>query len=383
MKITVKTQSGLEDLLAKELKELGLSEIKPGRRMVSCEGELEHLYKINYSSRLALKAMVPVLSFDIKEAKDVYKNALTFDWNKWLKPKQSFVIRFSVFSDLFNNSLYAAQLFKDAIVDNIREKTGQRPSVELKNADISFDLYINKNQCIISIDSSGEPLFKRNYKTKASKAPLNEILAAGMLQIANWDKKQTLINPMCGSGTLLFEALFYAENRPPQFYRKKWSFQKWPEFDAELFYRVKEEANSKIVNPSARIIGLDNDPITIKFLRRNLVELELDEKISTQMTDFFEWNHRAEDAILIMNPPYDERLKLHDVKKFYQSIGDHLKQNFKGNTAWIITSNKDAMKSIGLKTTAKIPLFNGPLECRFMKFELFDGRLKEKINIEI
>ncbi len=380
MTITVKTQSGLEDLLAKELRELGLKDIKTGRRMVACEGELEDVYRINYCSRLALKVLVPILTFDIKTAKDVYTKSLKYDWHQWLANDQSFVVRFSVFSDLFNNSLYGAQLLKDAIVDNIREKTGNRPSVELKNADISFDLYINKDKCIVSIDSSGEPLFKRNYKTKSSKAPLNEILASGLIQLAGWDKKQTLINPMCGSGTLLFEALFYAENRPPQYYRKKWSFQKWPNFDRHLFYKVKDEANEKITNPTARIIGLDNDPITIKFLRRNLRELELDEKVSTQMVDFFKWDHRAENAILIMNPPYDERMKVHDVKKFYQSIGDHLKQNFKGNTAWIITNNKQAMKSIGLKTSAKIPVFNGPLECRYMKFELFDGRLKERDN---
>lgn len=380
MTITVKTQSGLEDLLAKELRELGLKDIKTGRRMVACEGELEDVYRINYCSRLALKVLVPILTFDIKTAKDVYTKSLKYDWHQWLANDQSFVVRFSVFSDLFNNSLYGAQLLKDAIVDNIREKTGNRPSVELKNADISFDLYINKDKCIVSIDSSGEPLFKRNYKTKSSKAPLNEILASGLIQLAGWDKKQTLINPMCGSGTLLFEALFYAENRPPQYYRKKWSFQKWPNFDRHLFYKVKDEANEKITNPTARIIGLDNDPISIKFLRRNLRELELDEKVSTQMVDFFKWDHRAENAILIMNPPYDERMKVHDVKKFYQSIGDHLKQNFKGNTAWIITNNKQAMKSIGLKTSAKIPVFNGPLECRYMKFELFDGRLKERDN---
>ena len=380
MTITVKTQSGLEDLLAKELRELGLKDIKTGRRMVACEGELEDVYRINYCSRLALKVLVPILTFDIKTAKDVYTKSLKYDWHQWLANDQSFVVRFSVFSDLFNNSLYGAQLLKDAIVDNIREKTGNRPSVELKNADISFDLYINKDKCIVSIDSSGEPLFKRNYKTKSSKAPLNEILASGLIQLAGWDKKQTLINPMCGSGTLLFEALFYAENRPSQYYRKKWSFQKWPNFDRHLFYKVKDEANEKITNPTARIIGLDNDPITIKFLRRNLRELELDEKVSTQMVDFFKWDHRAENAILIMNPPYDERMKVHDVKKFYQSIGDHLKQNFKGNTAWIITNNKQAMKSIGLKTSAKIPVFNGPLECRYMKFELFDGRLKERDN---
>ena len=380
MTITVKTQSGLEDLLAKELRGLGLKNINTGRRMVACEGELEDVYRINYCSRLALKVLVPILTFDIKTAKDVYTKSLKYDWHQWLANDQSFVVRFSVFSDLFNNSLYGAQLLKDAIVDNIREKTGNRPSVELKNADISFDLYINKDKCIVSIDSSGEPLFKRNYKTKSSKAPLNEILASGLIQLAEWDKKQTLINPMCGSGTLLFEALFYAENRPPQFYRKKWSFQKWPNFDRHLFYKVKDEANEKITNPTARIIGLDNDPITIKFLRRNLRELELDEKVSTQMVDFFKWDHRAENAILIMNPPYDERMKVHDVKKFYQSIGDHLKQNFKGNTAWIITNNKQAMKSIGLKTSSKIPVFNGPLECRYMKFELFDGRLKERDN---
>ena len=366
--------------MAKELRELGLKDIKTGRRMVACEGELEDVYRINYCSRLALKVLVPILTFDIKTAKDVYTKSLKYDWHQWLANDQSFVVRFSVFSDLFNNSLYGAQLLKDAIVDNIREKTGNRPSVELKNADISFDLYINKDKCIVSIDSSGEPLFKRNYKTKSSKAPLNEILASGLIQLAGWDKKQTLINPMCGSGTLLFEALFYAENRPPQYYRKKWSFQKWPNFDRHLFYKVKDEANEKITNPTARIIGLDNDPITIKFLRRNLRELELDEKVSTQMVDFFKWDHRAENAILIMNPPYDERMKVHDVKKFYQSIGDHLKQNFKGNTAWIITNNKQAMKSIGLKTSAKIPVFNGPLECRYMKFELFDGRLKERDN---
>lgn len=378
MQFTVKTQAEIEPLLAEELSNLGLRNIETGNRLVHCEGELEHLYRINYESRLALKVLVPIVEFEIKDAKDLYTQAMEFNWNQWLQPKQTFVIRFSIFSPFFSNSLYGAQLFKDAVVDTLRKKTGKRPNVDLKHPDIVFDLYINGNKCVISADSSGEPLFKRNYKTKSFRAPINEILAAAMIQLTGWDRKQTLINPMCGSGTLLFEALFYAENRPSQFYRKKWAFQNWNDYDQSLLEQVRERADAQIVDPVARIIGIDNNAITVKILRRTLRELELDHKVSTQMTDFFQWEHKAENAILILNPPYDERMKVENVREFYKTIGDHLKQCFQGNTAWIITANKEAMKSIGLKTSAKKILFNGPLECRFLKFELFSGSLKDK-----
>ena len=181
---------------------------------------------------------------------------------------------------------------------------------------------------------------------------------------------------MCGSGTLLFEALFYAENRPSQFYRKDWTFQNWKDYDKDLFEEIKEKADAGITYPSARIIGIDQDATAIRILRKTLKELGHDDKVSTQMTDFFDWKHRGEDDILVINPPYDERMKLENVQQFYQSIGDYLKNNFQGNTAWILTSNKTAMKSIGLKTSARKILFNGPLECRFLKYELFSGSLK-------
>lgn len=376
MQIAVKTQAEIEPLLAEELKSLGLKNVETGNRLVYCEGEMEHLYRINYESRLALKVLVPITQFEIKDAKDLYTQAMETNWNEWLTSGQTFVVRFSIYSPFFSNTLYGAQLFKDAIVDTIRKKTGKRPNVDLKNPDIVFDLHINGNSCVISADSSGEPLFKRNYKTKSFKAPLNEILAAAMIQISGWDKKQAFINPMCGSGTLLFEALFYAENRPSQFYRKDWTFQNWKDYDKDLFEEIKEKADAGITYPSARIIGIDQDAIAIRKLRKTLKELGHDDKVSTQMTDFFDWKHRGEDDILVINPPYDERMKLENVQQFYQSIGDYLKNNFQGNTAWILTSNKTAMKSIGLKTSARKILFNGPLECRFLKYELFSGSLK-------
>lgn len=377
MKLIIKTQSGLEELLAQELKNLEADNIEIGTRMVSCEGDLKLMYRINYESRLALKVLRPIVEFEIDSAKQLYEKAMECDWNEWVLPKQTFSIKFTVFSAFFQNSLYAAQLLKDAVVDRVRDKMGKRPSVDIQSADIVIDLHINEKSCSISMDSSGEPLFKRNYKNKVFRAPINEILAAGMIMLSDWDGKKTFINPMCGSGTLLWEALFIAENRPPQFYRKKFAFKNWKDYDRGLFAQIAELANEKIKEPAGRIIGLDNNQISMKMLRKNLRELELDTHISTQVIDFFDWTNNPENAIIIMNPPYDERLKVPDVKRFYSKIGDHLKRNFQNNTAWIITSNKEAMKAIGLKHSKKLTLFNGPLECRYLKYELFKGNLKD------
>jgi len=378
MDIIVKTQAGLEDLLAKESAELGLIEPKPGRRMVSGKGDLKTVYRLNYESRLALKVLVQLDQFDIPGAQGLYEKAMEIDWSQYILEGQTFSIKYTVQSQFFNNSMYAAQLLKDAMVDTIRDKRGSRPSVDRKKPDIVFDLHIFKNRVSLSLDSSGEPLFKRNYKNKTFKAPINEILAAGMIMLAGWKGEKTLINPMCGSGTLLWEALFIAENRPPQFFRKKFSFKKWKNYDPGLFAQIAESANSKMRSPKSRIVGLDHNPVSMKMFRKNLQELELDSHIHSSVIDFFDYTNNPGNSLIIMNPPYDERLKVDNIKRFYENIGDHLKQHFQGNTAWIISANEEAIKSIGLRATEKHTLFNGPLECKYLKYELYEGSLKDK-----
>lgn len=380
MEIIVKTQAGLEPLLAGELRDLGLDEVKEGRRMVSCSGELEQVWEINYKSRLALKVLVPIAAFEIKEAQDLYKSGMEIPWQDWIRKGQTFSIKFTVNSPHFKNSLYGAQLLKDTVVDVLREKYGERPSVDRKRPDIVIDLHIYNDKCTVSMDSSGEPLFKRNYKNKAFKAPINEILAAGMIMLTGWDGSTDFLNPMCGSGTLLWEALFIAERRPPQFYRKHFAFKAWQNFNANKYYEMKEAADLEIRTPRGRILGVDNHAVTMKMLRKNLRELELNDYIHTSMIDFFDYTINPGDATIVINPPYDERLKLHDVSSFYKAIGDHLKTNFQGNTAWIITSNPEAIKSIGLKPTEKYTLYNGPLECKYLKFDLFSGSRKDQFT---
>jgi putative N6-adenine-specific DNA methylase len=378
MNIIVKTQAGLEDILAEEAAKIGLRDVEPGRRMVSGTGDLKTVYRLNYESRLALKVLVTLEQYTINSAKDLYEKAMNIDWSYWIRPGQTFSIKFTVHSTFFQNSLYAAQLLKDSVVDVIRDKRGSRPTVERKNPDVVIDLHIFEDKVSVSMDSSGEPLFKRNYKNKAFKAPINEILAAGMIMLAKWDGISPLLNPMSGSGTLLWEALFIAENRPPQFFRKKFAFRKWQDYDHNLFTEVVGEANSSIQSPKARIIGVDSNPISMKMFRRNLRELELDEHIHTSVMDFFDYKNNPENGLIIINPPYDERIKIHDVEAFYKRIGDHLKQNFQDNTAWIISANIDGLKSIGLRTSERHTLFNGPLECKYLKYDLFSGSIKEK-----
>ena len=375
---TAKTFQGLESILAEELERIGATEIAKGHRSVTYSGTKETMYKANYLCRTALSVLVPVESFTAESPEELYAKALEIDWDDFFLPENTFAINPTIQSEFFPHSQFASLKLKDAIVDFFRKKRGKRPSVERENPEFRINLHIRKDEVTISFDSSGEPLFKRGYRLRQTEATLNEILAAGMIMLTGWDGKKNLADPMCGSGTICAEAAMIALNMPAGYFRKSFGFMNWPDYDADLWHTIRRTAKEGIRKSSeCLIIGADISPDNIERARINLQQFRLNQ-LKLAVKDFFDFElPDANDALIIMNPPYGERLDAEkDISVLYKHIGDHLKKNFTGCEAWIISSNIDALKSIGLHSSAKYTLFNGPLECRFMQFKLYEGSRK-------
>ncbi len=377
--MTAKTFEGLEAVLAEELKTLGASAIEPGKRAVTFEGDQAMLYRANLHLRTALSILVPVHSFIADDEEELYRKALQVEWDGFFDATQTFAISFAVNSTLFRHSQFAALRVKDAIVDYFRKKKGKRPSVDKDNPDIRINLHISGNRVVLSFDSSGTPLFKRGYRIWQSEAGLNEVLAAGMIKLAGWNDDRDMIDPMCGSGTLALEAAMMALNIPAGYYRNDFSFFRWPDFDRGLWEKIRREAGTQIRQKmNARLFASDVSARNIERAKHN-ARLFPDDAVTFDIRDFFDSPAATLPALVIMNPPYGERLATdEDVPAFYHQIGDTLKQRYSGCQAWIISSNLEAIKSVGLKPSRKIPLYNGPLECRFMRFDLYTGSLKTK-----
>jgi putative N6-adenine-specific DNA methylase len=293
-------------------------------------------------------------------------------------------------SDFFTHSQFMAQKAKDAVVDQFRAKHGKRPSVDLEHPTLRINLHIFKNACTVSLDSSGESLHKRGYRLQTNMAPINEVLAAGMILLSGWDKRTPLIDPMCGSGTLLIEAAMIANNIPAGYFRKGFGFEKWKDFEPELWDTIFNASIDKISEESLQITGVELEPEVAEMAKANVLHAKVEDTVKVfqaAFQDFEPWEHVNKTAvgrpIIIMNPPYGERLDDGDILGLYKSIGDTLKKKYSGCDAWIITSNPDAMKKIGLHSTRKITLYNGPLECKFLKFSMYDGTKKvHKMNVE-
>ena len=378
MKLTAKTFQGLENVLAKELELLGAEDITILKRAVSFSGNKELLYKSNLHLRTALRILHPIYTFIATNENDLYKKVSEFDWSAYLKLSQTFAIDSVVFSDYFTHSKYAALKCKDAIVDQFRDKTGKRPSIETKTPDVQFNVHVYKDEFTISIDSSGDSLHKRGYRNSQHDAPLNEVLAAGMLLLTGWEKSIPLIDPMCGSGTILMEATMIACNMPPQINRKTYGFMNWNDYEPELWNKVYEDAKSNINRSEINITGGDISRRSIDISKESLIKFGFHRDIRINKTSFLDFLPKSSTGMLIMNPPYGERQKEDDIFSLYKNIGSHLKQNFAGFDAWILSSNKDALKFIGLHPSKKLTLFNGALECKFQKFSLYQGSLKKK-----
>ena len=371
-----KTFYGFEPLLEKELRKLGAKNIKSINRAVSFEGDLGFLYKANLSLRTALRILMPIGFFPVKNQTDLYRAIDRIDWSKWFSADQSFIIDVTLFSDHFNHSLFVAQKAKDAIVDQFSKKEGKRPSVTTENPDIRIQLHLQGDQLTISLDSSGNSLHQRGYRIETNIAPINEVLAAGMLLHSGWEGKTYFYDPMCGSGTLAIEAAMIACNIPPSLNRATFSFMNWRNFDAELFEVIRNSSLSKVREFRGHIYASDKAPSAVRKAQENIEKAGLEEYISVVRSDFF-FADRPSDVPLhvVFNPPYGERLSI-DADVFYGKIGDTLKKEYQGCEAWFITANIEALKSVGLRPSRKIKMFNGKLESRLVNYELYEGSRK-------
>ena len=367
---------GLEPVLAKELTQMGAKDAEIGRRMVSFTGDKEMMYRANFQLHTAIRILKPIRHFKAKSADDVYEEIKKIDWTEYLGTEKTFTVDSVVFSEEFRHSKFVSYKVKDAIVDQFREKTGKRPNISVANPDIRLNMHIADDKCTLSLDSSGESLHRRGYRQESVEAPLNEVLAAGMILLSGWQGDTDFIDPMCGSGTLLIEAALIAKNMAPGLFRKEYAFEKWPDFDAELFDAIyNDESLERDFNH--KIYGYDIDMKAVNTARMNVKAAGLSDVISVEQQDFKEFTQPQNKSIMITNPPYGERISTPDLMGTYKMIGERLKHQFKGNDAWVLSYREECFDQIGLKPSIKIPLYNGSLECEFRKYQMFDGKLKD------
>lgn len=372
--MVAKTLAGLEEVLAEELTSLGANDIQIGRRMVSFSGDKRLLYTTNLHCRTALRILKPLYSFKAKNADEVYDEVKKYDWSQLLSEKETFAIDSVVYSSIFTHSKFVAYRVKDAIVDSFQEKTGSRPSVRLSNPDLLINVHISENQCTISLDSSGESLHKRGYRTDQTEAPLSEVLAAGMILKTGWRGESDFIDPMCGSGTLLIEAAMIAMNIPPGIYRKGFAFEKWKDFNQDLFDTIYNDDSGER-EFQHKIYGSDISAKAIDIATDNAKSAGVAKYIDFKVMSFEKYTKApSSTGIIMMNPPYGERLKPNDLYGLYEMIGERLKHVFPGYTAWVLSYKKECFDKIGLKASVKIPLINGTLSCEMRGYDLFNGK---------
>ena len=373
--IVAKTFFGLEDVLAKEVENLGAEDIKKETRAVIFKGDKKLLYSSNYNLRTATKILKPIHKFNAKNEVELYKHVDEIDWTELLSRGDTLTVNTVLNSAHFGHSQFISQKVKDAVVDQLRKKTGRRPSVDTKDPTLRIHIHINQESCTLSLDSSGESLHKRGYRVDGHVAPINEILAAGMVLLSGWDKKSAFYDFMCGSGTILIEAALIANNIAPGIFRNDFAFEKWKDFDEDLFQEAYDDLTE--TNFENEIIGSDYSAKSASLARLNVKRASLDKKIKVHVKSFFDILPENK-GTLIMNPPYGERIGGGNLNNFYKKIGDKLKKDFDGYNAWIISSNMDALKNIGLHTSKKITLYNGNLECKFNKYAMYRGSQKRK-----
>ena len=377
MKLIAKTVHGLEEVLAEELAVCGARNIEPGRRVVSFSGDKEVLYRANLECRCAIRILLPIHHFRANNENGLYRGIQEVDWSKYLSPRDTLAVDAVCSSDLFTHSKYVSLKTKDAIVDQIRDATGHRPDVNVREPTYRVHIHINHNEVSVSLDSSGQALFKRGFRTQAGDAPINEVLAAGLIRLSKWDMKTPLLDITCGSGTICIEAARMALNLPAHLPSRVFGFEQWRDFDQALWEGLKKDAY-QAKGKCPPITGLDISKRAISVARGNASNAEVDSRIQFVEQDFFEYLPSGEPGFIISNPPYDERMQIKDINAFYAEIGDSFKKNFRGWEAWMISSNIPALKMLGLKPSRKIPLFNGPLECRLYRFEMYAGSKKGK-----
>lgn len=361
----------MESILADEVRNLGGSEVKVENRAVSTQGDSGLGYRLNYLCRTALSILTPIGQGQIRNESQLYELIYSIRWFDIFSIDKTFFIDVVCYSDLFRNSHFLAQKCKDAIVDQFRDRYSRRPSID-KEGNVKINVFIKGDFAIVSLDLSGAPLFKRGYRLETGPAPINEVLAAGLIKLSEWDQKIPFVDPMCGSGTIVMEAALLSRNIPAQYWRHDFAFTHLNDFDPKLWTEIKDQARPKVQKETPVLIGRDINRHFLNLAKANAQKAGI-EGILWEKGDFFKYVPQSKSGMLLFNPPYDARLSLKDSVDFYSQIGDHLKTSFSGWQAWIISSHLQAVKRVGLKPTKKIPLFNGPLDCRFVQFELYSG----------
>jgi len=370
-KFTATTLTGLEDVLEDELRNLGAQNIVKGNRAVEFEGDKTLMYRANLELRTALRILKPIHGFTARNDKTFYRKIRDIDWRDYLSLGETLAVDSVVNSSYFTHSKYMALRVKDAIVDQFRKHTGKRPSVDVDNPSLQLNLYINDDECILSLDSSGESLHRRGYRLRTGRAPLNEVLAAGMVLLSEWDRESPFIDPMCGAGTILIEAVLYAKRIAPGLLREDFGFQQWADYEPDLWISLQKQARDRVEENDIAILGSDKNPNALKNARWNITKAGVEDNIRLSLTAFEKRKPTTNQGVLIMNPPYGERLPQEDIVAFYQQIGDTLKQRYTGHIAWILSANKEAIKHVGLRTSKRYTLYNGPLECKFHRFDIY------------
>lgn len=372
--LIAKTFMGLEPILAKELTELGANNVQIGRRMVSFSGDKEMMYRANFQLHTAIRILKPIKHFKAGSAEDVYNAVKNLQWEKIIAAGKTFSVDSVVYSEEFRNSRFVTYKVKDAIVDYFREKTGDRPNISVSNPDIRLNIHIAEDRATLSLDSSGESLHRRGYRQESVEAPLNEVLAAGMILMTGWHGETDFIDPMCGSGTLPIEAALIAHNMSPGIFRKEFAFEKWEDYDADLFDSIYND-DSREKEFVHHIYGYDVDMKAVNTARLNVRAAGLTKDITIENADFKDFKQPSEKSIIVTNPPYGERISTPNLLGTYKMIGERLKHAFVGNEAWVLSYREECFEQIGLKPSIKIPVFNGSLECEFRKYSIFDGKM--------
>lgn len=377
-RMVAKTMAGLEEILAEELTGLGANNIEIGNRMVSFEGDLALMYRANFHCRTALRILRTVYEFKARTTDEVYKKVKAMNWFEHMDENMTFAIDAITFSELFTHSKFVAYRVKDAIVDYFMQKTEKRPSVDTENPDLLINFHIAHDKCTLSFDSSGDSLHKRGYRVAQNEAPLNEVLAAGMIMKTGWKGDSDFVDPMCGSGTLLIEAALIALNVPPGIYRSGFGFEKWKNFNKDLFETIYHDDSGE--RPfEYKIYGSDISPEAIEITERNIKEAGVESHINLKVMPFQDYKEApAEKGILITNPPFGERIKPDDLYGLYEDIGERLKHVFMGYSAWILSYHKECFHKIGLRHSKRYPLVNGSLECEFRRYDIFAGKRYDK-----
>lgn len=374
--MVAKTFKGLEPVLRDELLSLGAENVEMGTRMVSFEGDLELMYRANLCLRTALRILKPIEKFTANDPDELYDIVRDIAWEKYMTPQTTFAIDTTVNSEDFNHSRFVTYRVKDGIVDHFRDLQGERPSIRVTGYDLLFNVHIDGDRVTISLDSSGEPLSKRGYREEQTEAPINEVLAAGIIMTTGWRGESDFADPMCGSGTFLIEAALIAANINPGIYRKGFAFEKWPDFDADLFETLYNDDSAE--RPfDFKIMGGDIDPEAVAIARKNIKNAQVDDMVTVEMKAMADWTDNPEEGCLVMNPPYNHRLKQENMTEMFRGIGNCLKRNFSGWNAWIIGPDTEDFDNIGLKPSLKIPMLNGSLECSLREYVLFNGRYND------